>query len=197
MAETIGFEPWTGIGDRYAAGAVKLLVVGDYRFDELFSDRQIILGKQRGQWHPTFTNFHQSVLGQRRWEEGYEEAVRDFWERTLFYNYNVQSPRDPAAALPVDLRRDPRNAVQLRTMLATYHPTHAIVWGFDNWRFLAVEGAAWEEESYLRCGENDEPYRAVVVEGRRTLFTRVKHPAAGFVYERWAQLLLEFLALRP
>ena len=193
-----GFQPWTGVDDKYASSSPRVMVIGEVQVDAPLTDRESILGKLRAPRHLAFTNFDQAVLGKRHWEPGYREAVRDLWERTLFYNYvTTYVPRKAGTPLTPAIRLDSRHARLLRDMLATYKPTHAIVWGYDNWRTMAVDGADWEDEAQLRCGDIDEPYRGVVVDGTRTLFTRTGHPSAGFVYERWSLLLRRFLELKP
>jgi hypothetical protein len=190
------FQPWTGLDGKYDASNQRVMVIGDTRFDENFTDREIILGKIGGARHLTFTNFQQAVLGKRHWEDGYESAIRTFWERTLFYNYNTNFfPGAERLPPPLEARLDPQNARILGEMLRAYQPTHAIVWGDDNWNSMTAAGAGWVTEPDMRCGGSDEPCRSVTVAGRRTLFTRVKHPSAGFAYERWAPLLARFLAM--
>jgi hypothetical protein len=187
-----GFDPWTGVDGKYESSLPRVLVLGEVQVDAPLSDRDCILRKLRGGHDLVFTNFDQAVLGKRRWQEGYREAVRAFWERTLFYNYNVTRAAQPGAAPP-----DPIHARLLRDMLSSYKPTHVVVWGDANWRAIAVEGAAWTPEAEIRCGAAGEPCRSVVVDGRRTLFTRVSHPSAGFDHERWSALLSRFLSLAP
>jgi len=186
------FEPWIGVDGKYHSSLPRLLVLGETQLDAPLSDRECILRQLRAAPDLIFTNFDQAVLGKRHWEAGYRDAVRAFWERTLFYNYNVtHGGRRGGGSLSPATRANPLHAKLLREILLRYRPTHVIVWGEDNWRALAVEGAAWHEEADLR----GEPCRSVVIDGRRTLFTRLNHPSAGFDHERWSTLLAQFLSL--
>jgi hypothetical protein len=187
-----GFQPWAGVEGKYERSSPRVLVLGEVQIEAPLSDRDCILRKLRAAPDLIFTNFDQAVLGKRHWEEGYREAVRAFWERTLFYNYNVTRAARRGAAPP-----DPIHARLLREMLRTHKPTHVIVWGEDNWPTIAVEDAPWQEEPDLPSGPSGEPCRSVVIDGHRTLFTRVSHPSAGFAYERWSALLSCFLSLAP
>jgi hypothetical protein len=184
-----GFQPWTGADGKYESSSPRVLVVGEVQIEAPLSDRDCILRKLRAAPDLIFTNFAQAVLGMRHWQEGYREAVRAFWERTLFYNYNVTGAARSGGASPtMTASSNPR---LLREMLSRYKPTHVIVWGDRNWQVMAIDGAAWKEEADLRA----EPCRSVVVDGQRMLFTRVSHPSAGFAHERWSELLSHFLSL--
>jgi hypothetical protein len=155
-----------------------------------------MLGKAGAARHLIFTNFDQAVVGKRHWEDGYRAEAQAFWERSAFYNYNVTfGGARGGAPLTWEKRLDPLHARVLKEMLRTYKPTHVVVWGDDNWRAVTVADAAWEAMDDLRCGDFDEPCRAVVVDGHRSLFTRIAHPAVGFSYERWSLLLSRFLSL--
>jgi hypothetical protein len=194
MFGVAGFEPWTGIAGKYEASKPRVIVVGDRRFDAPLTDRECVLGKLGGARHLVFDNFDQAVLGRRHWENGYREEVRAFWERTVFYNYNVTHL--PGAGPPrPETRSDRVHARLLREMMRTYKPTHVIVWGFDNWQALVVEGTPWAKEGQIGGGEVDDPYRAVILEGHEILLTRIAHPAAGFIHQRWSVLLARFLAM--
>jgi hypothetical protein len=198
MFGVAGFDPWTGIGGKYEVTRPRVIVVGDLRFDAPLTDRECVLSKLNGTRHLIFDNFDQAVLGQRHWENGFREKVRAFWERTLFYNYNVTYL--PGAGRPPptrEMRLDRAHARLFRKMLETYKPTHVIVWGFDNWHALVVEGVPWAQEGRITGGEVDEPYRAVILDGHPILATRIAHPAASFSYQRWSPLLARFLAMSP
>jgi hypothetical protein len=191
-----GFEPWTGVDGKYEGSTPRIMVLGEQQLDAPLTDRECILRKLGGAHDLIFNNFDQAVLGCRQWQDGYREQVRAFWERTVFYNYNVgHGLAKGGAKLSAGTRLDPLHPRLLRAMLRTYKPTHVIVWGDDNWRAITVEGSTWERDDRLRCGEIDEPGRKVVVDGHPTLFTRVTHPSASFAYERWSALLARFLAL--
>jgi hypothetical protein len=190
------YQPWTGVGDAYEQSRPRLLVLGETRFDARFTDREIIMGQLGGVPHLTFTNFNQAVLGLRRWAEGYDAATRAFWQRTLFANYNTTFFSGATRHLPPrEARLDPQNARLLRDLLTTYKPSHAIVWGEENWATVAVADAAWRDEAPVATAAGEDPCRSVALDGARTLFLRVKHPAVGFAYERWAPPLAAFLAL--
>lgn len=197
MFDVEGFEPWTGVDGKYEISNPRVLVLGDVRVDAPLSDRECILRQLRAGPDLIFTNFHQAVLGIRHWQEGYRDAVRAFWERTLFYNYNAtHAVRHGTKPLTRAGRSHPLHARLLRDMLRKYKPTHGIVWGDENWQAVAVEDAAWTEEPALGGGAVDEPCRSVTLDGHKTLFTRISHPSAGFAHERWSPLLARFLSRR-
>ena len=189
-------EPW--IGPAYGKADPKLLIVGDSRYDESYTDRMIIQDQVSGHRDPTFTRFVQAVLGKHHSEPGYDAEARAFWDRTAFYNYVTNFFAGTVAA-PLDrsIRMDPQNGRVLREMLRAYKPTHAIVWGYANWESLVVEGLPWTKEGDIPGLDRPEPCRTAVVDGHATLFTRVLHPSsADFAYEDWAPMLSAFLALR-
>lgn len=189
-----GFEPWSGLEGKYEASNPRLMVVGDTRLDAPLTDRECILRKIGGAPDLIFTNFEQAVLGRRHWDEGFRAAVRAFWERTVFYNYNAAHLGAQAGTpLTARTRSDPLHARLLRDMLLAYRPSHVIVWGEANWEALAVADAPWDADQPIRCGEIDEPCRSVTLDGQRSRFTRIRHPSAGFAYDRWSGLLSRFL----
>jgi hypothetical protein len=191
-----GFDPWTGLDGRYEASNPRLMVLGDIRLDAPLTDRESILRKINGAPDLIFTNFEQAVLGRRHWEDAFRAAVRAFWERTVFYNYNVTHLGGRTAApLTARIRTDPLHARLLRDMLLRYKPSHVIVWGEANWDAIAVADTPWETNPPIRCGNIDEPCRSATLDGHRSRFTRTRHPSAGFAYDRWSGLLSRFLEL--
>jgi hypothetical protein len=191
-----GFDPWTGLDGRYEASNPRLMVLGDIRLDAPLTDRESILRKINGAPDLIFTNFEQAVLGRRHWEDAFRAAVRAFWERTVFYNYNVTHLGGRTAApLTARIRTDPLHARLLRDMLLRYKPSHVIVWGEANWDAIAVADTPWETNPPIRCGDIDEPCRSATLDGHRSRFTRTRHPSAGFAYDRWSGLLSRFLEL--
>ena len=191
-----GFDPWTGLDGRYEASNPRLMVLGDIKLDAPLTDRESILRKINGAPDLIFTNFEQAVLGRRHWEDAFRAAVRAFWERTVFYNYNVTHLGGRTAApLTARIRTDPLHARLLRDMLLRYKPSHVIVWGEANWDAIAVADTPWETNPPIRCGDIDEPCRSATLDGHRSRFTRTRHPSAGFAYDRWSGLLSRFLEL--
>ena len=79
-------------------------------------------------------------------------------------------------------------------MLLRYKPSNVIVWGEANWDAIAVVDTPWETDPPIRCGDIDEPCRSATLDGHRSRFTRIRHPSAGFAYDRWSGLLSRFLA---
>jgi hypothetical protein len=170
----------------------KLLVLGESRYDKDFTDRQIIewriAGKLPGRQRRTFTNFERAALGQ----EYSETDVQSFWNRTAFYNYNQNFfPGGPRIVPSYRIRDTPQNMRCLRTVLHELRPTHVIVWGFTNWDSIDA-GSSWTP--VVRIVGTEEPYCSTVIEGHRILFTRVRHPSAGFSSRYWSPVLSKFLA---
>ena len=184
-------DPW--IGARYLHAERRVLVIGESRYSDDHTDRDIIEWELAGHRKATFTKFVQAVTGLRHWEPDYASARRDFWDRAIFYNFNTNwFPGGPRVPLLWPERMEKGNARTLREVLQRWQPTHAIVWGFGNWNSLAIEGEEWSEE--LRIPGTAEPY--CKTSGFRTLFARVYHPSVGFDHERWSAMLKAFLAMR-
>lgn len=187
------FEPW--IGDQYGNDELRLLVIGESRYDEEFTDKQIIQWLVDGNRHKTFTNFVQAALGTRHWEPDYDGS--GFWKRVLFYNYNTTFfPGGARLPLPWNERMSGQNARLLRDVLREWKPSHAVAWGLANWESLTVEGAQWTGTEPIP-GAAAEPYCSITVDGFATLFARTAHPSwQGFSYERWAPMLKAFFAIQ-
>lgn len=75
------FEPW--IGRSYGRHEMNLLVLGESRYDEDYTDRSIIESLNRGDRSHTYTNFLQAALAKRYWEDGYDPLA--FWDRVILY----------------------------------------------------------------------------------------------------------------
>ena len=187
------FEPWHG--PQYGKSKPRLLVIGESRYDEAFTDKQIIQERVNGQRHRTYTNFVQAAIGTRHWDQGYDEPA--FWNGVVFYNYNTKFlPGKAREPLSWNERMNNQNPQMLREVLREWKPTHAVAWGKCNWDSLRVEGAEWTGMQPIPGTVTDEPYRAVTVDGFATLFARVWHPSwQGFSYKRWAPMLKAFLAI--
>jgi hypothetical protein len=80
-------------------------------------------------------------------------------------------------------------------MLQKYKPTHCIVWGYANWEGIGVEGIEWGPEQPIPGLADAHTYCSITVDGNKTLFSYVRHPSAGFSYDRWSEVLSAFLAL--
>jgi hypothetical protein len=187
------FDPW--IGKSYAMSYPKLLVLGESRYDEEYTDREIIEGLIQGDFlKQTFTNFVQAVLAKRHWEEGYDPAA--FWQRTIFYNYLTNFfPGEPR--VPPTQREDNQNQRMLKNMLQKYNPTHCVVWGFANWDTIDVECTEWGQGQPIPGLADAHEYCSIAVDGNIILFSCVKHPSAGFSYDLWSAVLSAFLSLKP
>ena len=187
------FEPW--VGSQYTASEIRLLVIGESRYDEEFTDRQIIQERIDGNRHRTFTNFVQAATGIRHWELDYDEP--GFWKRVVFFNYNtIFFPGEARIPLPWDERMKAENGRLLREVLQEWKPSHAVAWGSANWESLVVEGMEWPATASIP-GYATEPYCALPIDGVTTLFARIFHPSLqGFSYERWHPMLKAFLAMK-
>jgi len=185
------FEPWQG--DQYGKSSPRLLVIGESRFDEEYTDKTIIQDLMNGYQHRTFTNFVQAATGTRCSERDYDASR--FWKSVVFYNYNTTFfPGDARLPLPWSERNREENARLLREVLLKWTPSHAIVWGMSNWCSLRVEGAEWIDKKAI-SGMAD-PHRCVTLKSVPTLFARTSHPSwPGFSYDRWAPMLKAFLAM--
>jgi hypothetical protein len=193
MSEVRYFEPW--IGGRYTYSRLKVLVLGESRYDQEYTDNQIIQDRIDGSRDRTFTKFVQAAVGRRHWQEGYDDAR--YWHNVIFYNYNTTVfPGGPRIPLPWERRIDGQNARLLCAVLAEFKPTHAIAWGVANWDSLAVEGSEWSAEGRIP-GAVGEPYCSVVVNDHKTLFARTHHPSwQGFSFQRWASMIRVFLEMK-
>ena len=181
------------VGPEYERSQLKLLVLGESRYDEDFTDRKIIewriAGKFEGGQSRTFTNFERSILGQ----DHSVANARAFWNRTAFRNYNRSFfPGKPRVNLDYMTRVDLRNASCLRKVLQDLKPCYVVVWGLNNWDSIDA-GSPWTPDQWIPGTR--EPFCSTTIEGHTTLFTRVHHPAAGFSSHRWAPALSGFLRL--
>lgn len=186
-----GKELAAWVGPDFESAVPRLLVLGESRYDEDFTDHKIIewriAGKFEGGQRRTYTNFERSVLGQ----EHSETEMQSFWNRTAFYNYNRNFfPGGPRVRLSYRIRCDPQNASTLRTVLCELKPTHVIVWGIKNWDSIDT-GPQWTDGV---IAGSPEPCGYATIDGHTSLFTRVRHPSAGFSSRYWAPVLSQFLA---
>lgn len=181
------------IGPDYESATPQILVLGESRYDEEFTDRRIIEYRVAGQFRAgqrrTFTNFERAVLGCKC----SDDQGRAFWLRSAFCNFNRGFfPGEPRVALDYRIRAHPRNATCLRSVLQELRPTHVIVWGKGNWDSIDA-AEPWSRDETIP--ETREPFCSTTIDGHRVLFTRVRHPSAAFSWQRWAPALSEFLKL--
>lgn len=181
----VTLDPW--VGSEYCKQKVRLLILGESRYDKEFTDRRII--REQGHCKPTFTKFVKAALSKQQSMSPTECKV--FWKKTLFYNYNVTLfPRGPRVPLQYEQRECIQNRQCLRLVLQKFKPTHAIVWGFMNYDSLMVDGADWSSEEHIL--DSDAKFCHVTIDGHMTLFTWVRHPSAGFSINYWAGVLKAF-----
>jgi hypothetical protein len=186
------FEPW--VGPNYSNARRKILVVGESRDDEEYTDKTIIEDVCSGQGGKTFTNFMQAVTGVHHSDPKYDP--HKLWDSAIFYNYNTTFfPGRPRIPLDWHTRFDKRNQRALRSVIEKYKPTHGVVWGKWNWESVAVEGHEWAWHQFLNGPRHDCEYCSVTVGMRRTLFTFIQHPSTAFSASQWQPLLKRFLSL--
>jgi hypothetical protein len=187
------FRPWVGL--HYCASNPKIMVLGESRYDEDYSDNQIIEDQTKGCRQRTHTNFLQAVIGTRYWEDGYSPLA--FWEKSIFYNYHTEFyPERARVPMDGETRDGQQNRKILRCMLDSFKPTHCIVWGVGNWKSIAIDGINWGPDLSLPGVDVSHPYRSIALDGCATLFSHVRHPSAGFAHARWKSVLAAFLALK-
>jgi hypothetical protein len=185
------------VGDQYKKNYPRLLIIGESRYDEKFTDWDIIEGvldsSLKGENRRTFTNFVQVAVGFRHYEPGYDSTA--FWKRVVYHNYNTTYfPGQARTPLIWHTRMHPQNARSLRKVLQEHQPSHAIVWGKANWDSVRVEGTEMKNMGPILGVENGS-YSAVNVDGWTTMFTHIHHPSAGLSYKQWAPTLKAFLAM--
>jgi hypothetical protein len=176
MFGMVNVEPW--IGPDYDKSDLKLLVLGESRYDEDYTDQTIIQTKIDGQRKQTFTDFVQAALGKHHSDPEFDAAA--FWNKTIFYNYLFFFPGGPRIPVAEKMRANKENWRTLERMLETFKPTHCIVWGVGNWRSI---------EPNLR---KRSPLYFTEVKGHKTLFVYVKHPSTGFSFDKWTLCLRTF-----
>jgi hypothetical protein len=186
-----GKELAAWVGPEFGSEVPRLLVLGESRYDEDFTDREIIEWRVArrfpGRKRRTFTNFERAVLGQ----EHLEADAQSFWNRTAFYNYNRSFfPGGPRVDPSYRVRANPQNVDTLRRVLRDLKPTHVIVWGLGNWNSIHA-GSPWTPDD--RVPGTHEPYCSTTIDGHRIIFTRVRHPSAGFSSQYWNPVLSKFL----
>jgi hypothetical protein len=184
------FEPW--VGSDYGTSKAKLLVIGESRYDEDITDKQIIEEQIGGSTH---TNFIQSALLKRHWEEGYDPFL--FLNKVVFYNYNTTFFPGEARKKPTwDERTDPQNEKMLRNVLKKFKPTYCIVWGKENYDSIGVEGSSFSKEYKIPRLPFFHPYCSIVIDKHKTLFSYVNHPSSGYSFDKWSSVIAAFLVLK-
>jgi len=182
------FKPW--VGKKYGKkNSFKVMVLGYSRYDEDYTDYDIINNSDGGRTH---TNFIQAVLSKKYWEDNYDPF--QFWHETIFYNYNTTFFPGKARVTPewADLVNK-QNSKLLKKMLEKYKPTHCIVWGKANWESIEVEGVEWGLSKNIPNLPIGHPYCTVTIKDHTTKFTYVKHPSTAFLYEHWRKVIKTFL----
>jgi hypothetical protein len=185
-------------GEMYTQAARKLLVLGESRYEDDYSDKAIIADRLAGRekWSPTFKKFLQAVTQCDRSAKEFPEKVRQFWAQSAFYNYNSTFfPGAPRVAPDQKVRQRTEHKEMLRRVLTAYTPTHCVVWGIGNWQSIDVPNAAWVTGLTIPGVPMKHPYCSVAVDGHTTVFTFIKHPSAAFSPAEWAPVLAAFLAI--
>lgn len=182
------FKPWTG----KPRINPKVMVLGYSRYDEDYTDYDIIKGIINGDRGSTHTNFIQAVLRKKHWENDYNPA--QFWNTAIFYNYNTTFfPGKPRVTPQWAEQVNELNSKMLKKMLVKYKPTHCIVWGVRNWESIEINGVDWGPEKYIANLSIQHLYCSATVDGHVTIFTYVKHPSAGFSNDYWSKVIKAFL----
>lgn len=167
-------------GPDYEKSPLKVLVLGESRYDEDYSDKRIIQEIINGNRNGTFTKFVQAVLGKHHSDPQYDSV--GFWNRTMFCNYHTRFfPGGPRIS-PTKEICNVQNQKHLQAVLRKYKPTHCIVWGKRNWS--NVEPMLQKNESHY----------AITLDNHKTLFCYVTHPSVPFRYQEWNKSLSEFLS---
>lgn len=188
------FDPW--IGKLYGKSHPKVLILGESRYHEDYTDKMIIKNLIGGELNRTFTNFVQAAVAKRYWEDGYDAIA--FWNKVIFYNYNITFFPGGPRITPKwdDDRMELQNRKILRKMLERYKPSHCIVWGIANYDSILVDGIDFGQEKQIPKLSDEVSYCSVVIDRNRTLFSYVRHPSTAFSYDRWNAATSAFLALR-
>jgi hypothetical protein len=181
------------IGPVYKSSIPKVLVLGESRYDDEFTDRMIIeyriAGQFRGGQRRTFTNFERAVLG----HQCSDAEACTFWQSAAFCNFNRGFfPGRARVTLDYRTRTQTRNSSCLRRVLQKLKPTHVVVWGKCNWDSIYA-GSPWTPEQ--KIPSTTEPFCTTTIDGHEIFFTRVRHPSAAFSSRDWARMLSEFLTL--
>jgi hypothetical protein len=183
------FKPW--IGKKYGNSCPGVMVIGESRYDEEYTDHRIVTSGAGGRTH---TNFIQAVLCKRHWEEDYDPS--QFWSKAIFYNYHTTFfPGEPRIDPKLVEQDNVRNRKMLARMLMKLRPTHCIVWGKRNWESIDVDGVVWSPETDIPALDNSHPYCYAESREHKTLFTYVKHPSTAFSFDHWTRVLSAFLAI--
>jgi len=184
------FKPW--VGKYYPSSFPKVMVIGESRYDQEYTDYDIINEGVGGRSH---TNFLQAAMGVRHWEKNYNPDL--FWEKSIFYNYNTTFfPGKARVTLGWDEREKSSNKKFLKKMLVKYMPTHCIIWGKGNWESIEIDGVDWEPEKPIP-NLPIQTYRSVKLNGNITIFTWVRHPSAAFAHDYWKEVISSFLKIDP
>lgn len=189
----VGADPW--VGPDYSRALPRVMILGESRFDANFSDSDIVRAFLAGEGlsSGTFTKFTQAISGLHNTDCTYDS--RQVWNRLIFHNYlRAFFEGEARVGVPPSVRRHPANDENLHAVFKKHEPTHMIVWGKGNYFGLDDRLTKWSAESHLP--KSGHIYCHTMIEGRKIFVTYVNHPSVGFSSERWAPVLLEFLALR-
>ena len=153
------------IGSDYAKSPLKLLVLGWSRYDEGYTDEQIVQSFVDGERKHTFTRFTQAAIGIHHSDPTYDAVA--FWKRTMFCNYERSFlPGGPRLSPRPDDLINVQNQDLLRGVIRKHRPTHCVVWWKCNWSNV---------EAVLQ--KNDERY--LIVDEHKTLFEWIVHPSSS------------------
>lgn len=181
------FRPW--IGPHYGKMSPKILVVGESRHDEAYTDHDIIANLISGNKisHKTFTNFLQAATGRHNTDPQYDPV--SFLNSIIFYNYNTHFfPGGPRVVME---EANPDNARIFRDMLRQYSPSHVIPWGYAN--FDMIVGNFQNSQVIPVEGGENKVYASLRFEGQNIYLLRMLHPSTAFSASEWAPVIGSFL----
>lgn len=190
------FKPW--IGAEYASGGIfgkRILVLGESHYTDGEPDPNItndVLNEYLSYettvppYLQSFNKFERSLVGTTT--DG--AARRQIWNSVVFYNYLQVPMSGPRQA---GNEADYANAAEaFFEVLEQYRPEYIIVWGYRLWDAMPTDRWEWGEELTL----DGAPVRTgcyLLADGTRVKAVPVKHPSAGYSWNKWYKFINQFL----
>lgn len=194
--KNVFFKPW--VGTEYSSGGIfgkRILVLGEshYTDDEPEPNLTIEVMKEYLSYETTippylqsFNKFERSLVGTTT-----GGAIRkQIWNSVVFYNYLQVSMSGPRQAGQKSDYADAAEAFY--EILEAYRPEIVIVWGYRLWDTIPADRWEWGEEITLD-GELSRIGCYLLVDGTRVKAIPVKHPSAGYSWNKWHKFLNQFL----
>ncbi len=194
----IHFRPWVGKNYEQGIGGKRLLVLGESQYSSTDNPEQTqmvirkLLDYKLGSceyepWMKTFSVFERAVAGREL--SGEESAA--FWNSVLFYNF-VQEMM-PYRGFRPTRKQFADSAAAFEEILNEYEPDLVIAWGtalYDS--TPALDGH--DAPSIAYDDTDTYTYEYTLRSGKTCRMMRMSHPAYGYSWEWWHEVIEKFMA---